>query len=79
MFKLKPIEAADGYLWSFFQNGVMIWQNLRDEGQLSGIEYGIHPGSEGHTRFVPGEVDVWVRASINGQWTGAIIITVRLR
>ena len=65
MFKLKPIEGADSYLWSFFQNGEMVWQNLRDEQQLAGIEYGIHPGSEAHSEFSPGDVEVWVRASIN--------------
>ena len=79
LFKVRPIEGADSYLWSFFQNGVLEWQNLRDEKQLSGNEYGIHPESAAHGKFVPGELEVWVRASINGRWTDAIIITTRLR
>lgn len=79
LFKVRPIEGADNYLWSFFQNGVLVWQNLRDEQQLSGNEYGIHPQSEAHTKFVPGELEVWVRASIDGQWTDALVITNHLR
>lgn len=57
----------------------MIWENYRDEGTLSGNEYGIHPGSVAHSKFTPGDVEVWVRASINGQWTDATVITIHLQ
>ena len=78
LFKVKRIAVAESYLWGFFQDGVMVWENYRDEGTLSGNEYGIHPGSLAHSKFVPGDVEVWVRASINGQWTDATVITIHL-
>lgn len=79
LFAVKPAEGAEGYLWGFFQNGEMVWENLRDEGQLSGTEYTIAAGTEAHSRFVPGELKVSVRASIDGQWTDAAVVTVHLR
>lgn len=78
MFKVYPVEGADGYLWSFYQNGVLVWDNLRDEGGLSGIVYSIWSGSEAHQRFIPGETEVWVRASGNGKWTDIFKITIYL-
>lgn len=78
-FKVEPVEGADGYLWGFFQNGEMVWENKRDEQQLSGNEYEILAGSEAHSKFVPGELEVWVRATVNGQWTDAITVIVTLR
>lgn len=78
-FKVTPTEGADGYLWGFFQNGEMVWENMRDEGTLSGTEYGILEGSFAHSKFVPGYVEVWVRASINGAWTEPTIITIYLQ
>jgi len=79
LFKVKAIPSAEGFLWGFFQNGVMVWENYRDEGTLSGNEYGIHPGSIAHSKFAHGDVEVWVRASINGQWTDATVITIHLQ
>jgi hypothetical protein len=79
LFKIKPIDGADGYLWGFFQNDVMVWENMRDEGELSGTEYGIPEGSIAHNKFIPGPVQVWVRASISGQWTDPTIITIYLK
>jgi hypothetical protein len=78
LFKVTPVENADGYLWGFFQNNVLIWENLRDEGVLSGTEYGIMKDSFAQSKFEPGDVEVWVRASINGQWTYPAIITILL-
>src|SRR5215211_767119 len=65
LFKVEPIAAAQGFLWGFFQNGVMVWENYRDEGKLSTNEYGIHPGTTAYTKFAPGSVQVWVRALID--------------
>ena len=78
-FAVKPAEGAEGYLWGFFQNGEMVWENLRDEGQLSAAEYTISVGSEANNRFVPGELKVSVRASIDGQWSDASVVIVHLR
>ena len=79
LFKATPIEGADGYLWGFFQDGNMIWENMRDEGTLSGTEYGISEGSLAHSKFMPGYVKVWVRASVNGAWTEPTVITIYLQ
>jgi hypothetical protein len=78
-FKVHPIAGADGYLWGFAQNGVFVWENMRDEGSLSGNEYVILAGSVAHSKFVPGSVEVWVRAWINGHWTEAAVITIYLQ
>ncbi|MFN8479724.1 MAG: hypothetical protein U0074_18060 [Kouleothrix sp.] len=79
LFKVTPVTSQQVYLWGFFQNGVMIWENLRDEGTLSNNEYGIYEGTLGHSKFKPGNVQVWVRASNNGQWTDATVITINLQ
>jgi len=79
LFKIIPVNGADGYLWGFFQNNVMVWENLRDEGNLSGVEYGIIDGSIAHSKFSPGYVEVWVRAGINNEFTEPIIITINLK
>ena len=79
LFAVEPMPSAQTFLWGFVQDGVMVWENLRDEGALSGNEYGIHPGDTAHDRFAPGSVEVWVRASINGQWSEATVITVYLK
>ncbi|HTX92509.1 MAG TPA: hypothetical protein VMC09_14955 [Anaerolineales bacterium] len=79
LFRVTPVEGADGYRWDFYQNGVLVWENLRDEGTLSPSDYGIAPGSTGHSRFVSGDVRVEVRARINGKWSDPAVITIYLR
>ncbi len=78
-FKVEPIDGVQEFLWGFFQNGKMVWENFRDEGTLSSNEYVISPGTTAHSKFIPGNVEVWVRASIEGQWTDAAIITIYLQ
>ena len=78
LFRVLPMDEAQGFLWGFFQNGVMVWENYRDERILSGNEYSIHPGTVAHAQFVPGDVEVWVRALVNGEWTDATVITIPL-
>lgn len=79
MFKVTPVYGASGYLFGFFQNGRMVWENYRDEYELSGTEYAVHPDNPGHNMFRPGPVDVWVRALVDDRWTEATIITIYLR
>lgn len=69
LFKVTPVAGADSYLWSFMQNGVMVWENYRDERVLSTTEYGIFPGTPAHARFVAGEVELWVRGLVAGRWS----------
>ena len=78
LFRVLPMEEAEGFLWGFFQNDVMVWENYRDERMLSGNEYAIHPGTVAHAQFVPGDVEVWVRAMVDGHWTDATVITIHL-
>lgn len=78
LFRVLPMTNATGYLWGFFQGGVLVWENSRDEGHLSTNEYGIYIHTLAHSKFVPGDVEVWVRAVINGEFTDATIITIHL-
>ena len=77
-FQVKPISYATGFLWSFQQNGQLVWENWRDEGSLSGADYWISNSNQAHSRFSPGPLLVSVRAQINGQFSDAATITVQL-
>ncbi len=78
LFRVYEIEGISDYLWGFFQEGVLVWENSRDEGQLSSNEYGVYAGTEAHSRFAKGDVDVWVRALGEGGWSDAQVITIHL-
>ena len=78
-FQVNDI-GAEGYLWSFSQNGKVVWENLRDEmGYTAGGTYAILAGSAAHDRFVPGPVQVSVRA-VQGQFLAdPTVITIILQ
>ena len=81
-FKVTDIEGAGGYLWRFSQNGVVVWENQRDEmGLTAGGAYAIYRGSEAHSRFVPGPVEVTVRVlmSDNQYHSDPTVITIILQ
>ena len=78
LFKVNPVNGASGYLYGFFQNGFMVWENYRDEHKLSGTEYGIDPGTPAHFAIQSGALQVWARGLVNGQWTDATIINIYL-
>ena len=78
-FRVRPMTNAGGYLWGFFQDGEAVWENLTNEGVLSGNEYTIYVGSDAHSRFTPGSVEVWVRAWVNGAWTEPSVLTVNVQ
>ena len=80
-FQVTDIVGAQGYQWTFSQNGVVVWDNLRDEfGLTAGGTYAIPQGSPAHARFSPGEVEVAVRALMVGDYyTDATVITIILR
>ncbi len=78
LFKLHPVEGADGYLWGFKQDGLLMWENQRDEGRVSSDEYRIEAGTLAHARLHPGAVEVLVRARICGAWTAAGTIMIEL-
>jgi hypothetical protein len=77
-FQVGPVSGASGYLWGFFQNGQMVWENNRDEGTLSSATYVIKAGSRGASALTAGPVDVWIRALLQGQWTEATVLALTL-
>jgi len=79
LFQVGAVPGASGYLWGFFQNGRMVWENQRNEGGLSGRNYGLRAGSPGWKALKQGEVEVWCRAYVNNQWTDATVIRITLR
>jgi len=79
MFKVKPVAGASGYLFGFFQNGVMIYENWRDDKKLSiDGEFAVWPDNLFYSKLQEGDLQVWIRALISGQWSEARIITVKL-
>lgn len=79
LFRVEPVSGATNYLWGFFQENMMVWENFRDEHSLSPNEYGIMVDTQAHTKFKPGMVKVSVRALIKGDWTDATVITIYLK
>lgn len=79
LFKVTSVNGAIDYLWAFFQNDIMVWANIRDDGKYSGPEYGIPIDSVAHSKFQRGQVVVKVSANINGEWTKAATITIILK
>jgi hypothetical protein len=74
------VAWADGYLWGFFQGGVLVWENLRDQGTLFGTDYALHYGQPGYDRLAPGPVQVMVRSHAGIEFSqDATIITINLR
>ncbi len=77
--EVAPVPGASGYLWAFSQNGKILWENHRDERQLSGNRYVIRAGSAAWKRFRPGKMIVGCRAYINNDWTKGTNVCVVLR
>jgi hypothetical protein len=76
MFKVKPIVGATAYRYQFFQNGLSAYDNLN---RLStNGEFAVWPSDSFYSKFQEGDVSVWIRALINGQWTDARTITIIL-
>ncbi len=78
LFKIKPMIDAQEFMFGFFQNNELVWENMRDEGTASGNEYVLLQGSPAQNKFVPGEVEVWVRVWKNDTWSEATVITIYL-
>lgn len=62
MFQVQAINGAKGYLWSFIQGGMIVYQNLATDGALSSTSYTVRPGSAIQRRLHPGDLQVSVRA-----------------
>ena len=76
-FKIEPIESMGklNYLWGFFQNGQLVWENWRDESILSSNEYLIPLGSTAHSKLKTGPLEIWIRAyKSTGEDAGYLIM-----
>jgi len=80
LFQVQPMSGAKGYLWSFVQNGAVVWQNLAWDGRLGGATYSIGKDSRAEGHMHGGDMQVWVRAWMGGaQWSGLSSLGVRLQ
>jgi len=80
LFQVQPMSGAHGYLWSFVQNGAVVWQNLAWDGRLGGATYNVGKGSRAEGHMHGGDMQVWVRAWMGGnQWSGLSTLGVRLQ
>lgn len=80
VFQVQPVSGAKGYLWSFVQNGMIVYQNLAWDGRLSPANYTVSTSSKAHRLIHSGDLHVWVRALVkNGQWsaTGAVLVRIQ--
>jgi hypothetical protein len=89
VFEVRPVNGSVGYLYGFFENGQMVWENWANERHLDGTRYVLARGSAGHlalgsgaNRQIAWPLQIWVRGYIleGGQyhWTDASIINVTL-
>jgi hypothetical protein len=76
--RVEPVAEASGYLYGFFQNSTMVWENYANERHLSGTEYTIALNTPAHAAIKPGALQIWARAMVNGAWTDATISNVTL-
>lgn len=80
MLKVKTISKSEGYLFGLFQDGNMVYENLRDGGSLSfDGEFALHPENPFHAKFHEGEVKVQVRVLSRGQWSPPLEIKFYLK
>jgi hypothetical protein len=77
-FQINPVPNAEGYAWIFIQNGHILWDTIKDEQKLADTEYSIPETGSVSDKFSPGELQVLVKARINGVWTEPETITVNL-
>lgn len=80
MFKVTPVQGASGYLFGFFQDGQMIYENYADDQTLSPDgEFALHRGNPHRLAFDPNlPTKVMARALVDNQWTNASEITITL-
>lgn len=71
-FKLEPVLGARGYLFGFFQNGVLVYEELT----TNPFPYYVMTFSS--SSFNEGSVQVWIRALLGSNWTRARKITIIL-
>jgi len=78
VFQVNPITGAEGYSWTFIQDDIVVWDTMKDEQKLTDIKYRIPPTGKLIEKFNPGELQIQVKARINGVWTEPSTITIFL-
>ena len=68
-FLIDPVPGAEGYSWTFIQNGQVLWETIKNEQKLTANEYSIPTTGTLIEKFTPGELEVQVKARIKGRWT----------
>jgi multiple sugar transport system substrate-binding protein len=77
-FQVEPVAGADGYTWTLIQNGKTLWDTFGDEKRLYDTEYDIPFSGTLNGVITQGELQVQVKARVNGVWTKPAAITVHL-
>ncbi len=77
-FQINPVPGAEGYAWIFIQNGITLWDTIKNEQRLSDAEYRLPETGNPNDLFVSGELQVQVKARIGGVWTEPATITLYL-
>jgi multiple sugar transport system substrate-binding protein len=78
VFKIEPIAYAEGYTWSFSQNGQVLWNTIVNEQRLVDAEYQIPAGSFLYGKLNQGELLIQVKVRIKGVWSEPGALTVML-
>jgi multiple sugar transport system substrate-binding protein len=77
-FQVEPVPGAEGFAWIFSQNGKILWDTFRDETRLYSTEYSVALSSPLNGLLFPGDLQVQVKARINGVWTEPASLTLHL-
>ena len=78
VFKIEPISGAEGYSWTFIQDDRVLWETIKNEKRLMDAEYSVPATGSLVEKFMPGELQVQVKASIKEHWSDPSTITVQL-
>ncbi len=79
MFRVNDVPGASGYLYGFFQDGNMVFENYRDMKSLSSADFALWDSHPYHSKFHSGSMKVMIRALVNNNWTDAREITLNLK
>ena len=79
MFAVNPVKSATGYVYSFYQNGVLIHQNYRDFNLLSlDGGYAVAPENPYYSEFLPGDLTVKIQTAVKKRWSEPLVLHVKL-
>ncbi|MBI2577926.1 MAG: hypothetical protein HYV77_03785 [Candidatus Wildermuthbacteria bacterium] len=74
-FKVKPISGATTYRYRFYQNGILVHENIRStNGELALI-----PGESGYVALQAQDTVVHIAALVNFTWSETRAITIKFQ